>query len=744
VSNDGTVIVGAQEHNAGTAAGPDPDGARPVVWRLDGGSGQYQMSYLPNGQDAQGNYYTMSSTPGTFFINSAGTIIVGRAVDGSGFAYIAKWTWNAGTSSWNAPVNLGSNLSTPASWLPVAVTSCGVPPSLTPTGMSDDGSIVVGTATYSTCGSFMSGGWIWRASDGLIQDWYDFLASQNVPGLAAAYGPVGDNGDPNKGLPKLGFPSAISPDGTRIVGFQGGTQRIPGAVPWLLSPAGAGVCAPPVITSNPSNLLFSRCSFGSTLNSVILSVSASGTAPFTYQWTKGGVPLSDGATGTGSTVSGANSFQLRITLPGPADAGSYACVVTGCNGATATSASATAAPDPAAVTPANDACAGAVQVAEGTVNFNPCGAYANDGFGSSCTAGSTELVDLFYRYVPTFTGDARFQSCASTFDTFIQVLDGCNGSELACNNDVGSRGLAGIGASCSSTRSVISRLHVTAGVPVIVRVGGIGVPFSNSATSGALTIGQAPAAPANDHCENATLVSGNSTTPFDLAEADDDYTVGTSFCSTASGDTQTASNRDVWFRLNAPCGGTYTISTCGSTVSNPMLHVFDDGCPWSTAIACSDNVGSGVSGCTSNQARITNLTVSGPVRIRVSVSGANSPGTAANAGQGTLTITGTDVACPGACCNGSSCSISTQSACAGTFAGANTTCGTVTCCTADFNGVNGVDLLDIFAFLNAWFSGCTGAGTPVPSCTKSADYNHMNGVDLLDIFAFLNDWFRGC
>lgn len=54
-------------------------------------------------------------------------------------------------------------------------------------------------------------------------------------------------------------------------------------------------------------------------------------------------------------------------------------------------------------------------------------------------------------------------------------------------------------------------------------------------------------------------------------------------------------------------------------------------------------------------------------------------------------------------------------------------------CPADFNGINGVDLLDIFTFLNAWFSG-----------DLAADFNRNAQVDLLDIFTFLNAWFSGC
>ncbi len=54
-------------------------------------------------------------------------------------------------------------------------------------------------------------------------------------------------------------------------------------------------------------------------------------------------------------------------------------------------------------------------------------------------------------------------------------------------------------------------------------------------------------------------------------------------------------------------------------------------------------------------------------------------------------------------------------------------------CAADFDGVNGVDVQDIFAFLNAWF-----AGNP------ASDFDGVNGVDVQDIFAFLNAWFAGC
>jgi glucose/arabinose dehydrogenase len=54
-------------------------------------------------------------------------------------------------------------------------------------------------------------------------------------------------------------------------------------------------------------------------------------------------------------------------------------------------------------------------------------------------------------------------------------------------------------------------------------------------------------------------------------------------------------------------------------------------------------------------------------------------------------------------------------------------------CRADYDGVNGVGLPDVFAFLTEWF-----AQSP------RSDYNGVNGVEILDIFDFLTAWFVGC
>lgn len=58
----------------------------------------------------------------------------------------------------------------------------------------------------------------------------------------------------------------------------------------------------------------------------LFSVSASGDAP-QYQWFRGGTALANGPTGTGSTVSGAQTASLMITSVSTADVGAYACSV---------------------------------------------------------------------------------------------------------------------------------------------------------------------------------------------------------------------------------------------------------------------------------------------------------------------------------------------------------------------------------------------------------------------------------
>jgi hypothetical protein len=96
------------------------------------------------------------------------------------------------------------------------------------------------------------------------------------------------------------------------------------------------------------------------------------------------------------------------------------------------------------------------------------------------------------------------------------------------------------------------------------------------------------------------------------------------------------------------------------------------------------------------------------------------------------------------CCRGSTCAVMATSACtlapgvqAGMTAVAAASCtpasgGPAVCCKADYNKRNGVELTDVFAFLNDWFGG-----------VAYADADGNGSVDMLDIFSFVNGWFAG-
>ncbi len=92
---------------------------------------------------------------------------------------------------------------------------------------------------------------------------------------------------------------------------------------------------------------------------------------------------------------------------------------------------------------------------------------------------------------------------------------------------------------------------------------------------------------------------------------------------------------------------------------------------------------------------------------------------------------------PGACCTGSSCAVGASSGCAGAFhAGAACNAGVgnpTTCCEANFDGMGGVEVKDIFEWINAFFLQ-----------DMRADSDHDGVLRPFDIFTFLQLWFAGC
>ena len=684
ISNDGTVVVGAQEHNAGaTATVADPDGGRLIVWRWNGSD--YDMSYLPTGLNAGGFPNMVSTSVGTVHMNGAGTIIVGP----SGQGFLAKWVWNSGTSTWDNPIDLGSNLNTvsvvnitcdldvalattatdhglavndkvyvagnsiagynglktvlgvpspttfeyavtcagegtggtaskAASWLPTAVTSCGVPPTLNITGMSEDGNTIVGFATYSTCGSFQRGGFIWTAADGKIRDWYDHLTTLGVAGLEqgadSTWGPIGDGNDFSKGMPRLGNPSGISSDGSAIVGQQGGNQIIIGAQPWILLPQGSPCVAPAIVSNSTATVNFSRCQ-----RFINLTVLASGSS-ISFQWHKDGNPLTDGTNGNGTLTTGAQQAALSIVDPTPSDAGNYTCVVTGACGTPATSAASVVQVDPAFPSPANDTCSGAIAVNQGinvlTPPQSPCGAWANDPNFVGCGSPKT---DLWYVFTPTVTDNYRIETCGASIDTVLGVFTDCNGSQIACNDDFDSN--FGI---CATGRSRINTVSMTANTPYYIAIGVH--PTTNPNTSTTYNLSIFPTTANNDECAGATpaVISTSLASPGNSLNTTEAVAGSASICTA----TPVAGVRDVWFSYTTPATpacGRIAMTTCpGGGTWNSVIQVFDS-CN-GTQIACNDNMsttGAGApTGCTaSSQAGIRALPVTANTTYYIRVGG---------------------------------------------------------------------------------------------------------------------------
>ncbi|HYF14909.1 MAG TPA: hypothetical protein VD971_07555 [Phycisphaerales bacterium] len=113
------------------------------------------------------------------------------------------------------------------------------------------------------------------------------------------------------------------------------------------------------------------------------------------------------------------------------------------------------------IPPANDNCASATAVGEGTFAFDNTFA-TTDGTDSCSFGGAGSGNDVWFLYTPSFTGTAEVNTCGSTGigDTVVNVFDACGGTELACNDDF-----------CAPLLSSLF-VPVTAGTPVVVRVAG--------------------------------------------------------------------------------------------------------------------------------------------------------------------------------------------------------------------------------------------------------------------------------
>ncbi len=609
VSADGAVIVGGESPNvAGTTSG-----GRPGVWRWNPVTSAYDWSYLPDGPGAGGAI--VYRTVDQFYINDGGTVILGNsykhnAISGLVEGWLTRWTWNAGTSQWDRSdlYNLDAAPLTLSSWW-TPLSGCTIPPRFFPTAMTDDGNTFVGILEYSTCGSFLRGGFIFTG--GVMADLNDYLVAQGVDLAGAGFGTYTSGG---MGLSHLGFAFDISSNGNTLVGAPSLDPETPGS--WLieLNRAGAG-CIPAVITANPA----ATTNYTACTSSIILNSAAAGSPPLTMSWTKNASPIAAGPSGNGSTYQILQTGkQLRINPSlSPADAGTYAMTVTNaCGGGSTTGAVVQI--DPAVPTATNDTCGTAQTVSMGTnvlgAGQSPCGAWVEEPWSPTCLTSGVK-ADRWFVFTPAVTQEYRLETCGANYDTALNIYTDCSGTEIACNNDYTS----GPSTGCTSNRSRIGRIALSAGTPYLIRISAPSAAFLSSTNLMNLSITAAPAAASNDECSTAAVaVTGANN--FDTTEATHSFPVS---CNTALA-------RDVFFNYTAPASGTIKVSTCPGTTWNTVLSIYSNPC--GTELACNDNAN--ITGC-STQSILDNFPVVAGQTYQIRVGGNSTTAF----GVGVLTIT---------------------------------------------------------------------------------------------------------
>ena len=138
------------------------------------------------------------------------------------------------------------------------------------------------------------------------------------------------------------------------------------------------------------------------------------------------------------------------------------------------------------VTPPNDNCANATLISEGTCSWDNSAA-TTDGPSPTCQA--TTNKDIWFRYIPTFSGTQTISLCGTNFDTVLSVYNACGGAQLACDDDA----CDGINPPGSGLASIITNLSITNGTPLLIRVAAYGSQPAGG--PGTLTINPPPSNP---------------------------------------------------------------------------------------------------------------------------------------------------------------------------------------------------------------------------------------------------------
>lgn len=416
--------------------------------------------------------------------------------------------------------------------------------------------------------------------------------------------------------------------------------------------------------------------------------------------------------------------------------------------------------------PVNDSCSAALSIGPGVTGGSTLNA-TSAGPSECVSAGSGAINnDVWYRYVHNpaspCAGNIQFSLCSSSFDTRLAVYASAEcptsgGTASACNDD---------SSICGSILQSEVSLTANPGQTYLIRIGGLAArgnflltitpPTCPSPTGACCSPGglcqttiegsclspkqfqgggsvcepnpcPQPPRPPNDLCGNAQWIADGAPITSNNYNALTDRAAD---C--------THSSADVWYVYRPIMTSTVVMTTDnmhppvgGATSIDTSISVYDacDG----AELACDDD--SGNSPDLSSLLSVE-LAAGSTYFVRVAGFGIEEQ----TQGLFTLKVIGGGGTLPtntGACCQGTLCTSTLQSACTGAFQGAGTACGPdgnpTTCCPANFNQSAGVSVQDIFDFLGAYFLGLPGA-----------DFNGSAGVTVQDLFDFLGAYFVGC
>lgn len=250
--------------------------------------------------------------------------------------------------------------------------------------------------------------------------------------------------------------------------------------------------------------------------------------------------------------------------------------------------------------PPNNACSSATVIPANVVVYNPAllditgattsGCEPNE----SCEVGGVGTSNsVWYSYTPAMSGLVEINTLGSNFDTVLSVWDGCSlpiipcsyPDELACqDNDFG-------------PQSVVT-LNVIAGRTYKIKVADYNTTDGGGSLNFNLTW-----FPPNDQCANATVIPSVIYGPPTFSTT----SAGTDTCESAESCelNNVGVSNTVWYSYTAPCDGTISINTNGSSYDT-VLSVWDRcgywpgvdypcnyGQPAPVQLACDDDSGTG-------------------------------------------------------------------------------------------------------------------------------------------------------